>query len=60
MGHSQLDQGRTGPLLRLETLTTAIIVSTSINAIKIRREADEGVKIVITLESKVDEFREWD
>ena len=54
MGHSYLDHGRTGPLLILDTLTTAIMVSTSIRAIKIKRDAEEGVRIVITLDGVQD------
>jgi hypothetical protein len=59
MGHSYLDHGRTGPLLNLETLTTAIIVRTNIRAIKINKEAEEGTKMVITLDGAKEGENKW-
>ncbi len=38
-----------GPLLSLDTFTTAIMVSTKVRAIIVRREADEGVRTVMAL-----------
>jgi len=58
-GIGYLDQGRTGPLLRLETFTTAIIVRTNIRAIKISKEADEEVRIVITLDDVNEGENKW-
>jgi len=45
-----------GPLLKLDTFTTAIIVSTRVRAIIIRRDLDEGVKIVTTLDEPIEEL----